>query len=123
MTRMGRIVADRNRKTGCRNDGASRRGGSVMAEDKLLQGEHTEQIIKAFYHVYNTLGYGFLEKVYEKALVFTLRKWGLEVRQQVPLCVFFEGEVVGEYLADVIVAGRVLLELKAAESLCAAHEA
>jgi len=94
-----------------------------MNREKLLHSDITERIIKAFYHVYNTLGYGFLEKVYENALVLTLRKSGLTVAQQVPLKVHFEGEVVGEYFADVIVVGCVIVELKAAEGIDEAHEA
>jgi GxxExxY protein len=89
----------------------------------MLHAEITDKIIKAFYHVYNTLGYGFLEKVYENALVVTLRKWGLRADQQQPINVYFEGERVGEYFADVIVAESVIVEIKAAESLCDAHEA
>ena len=94
-----------------------------MSGVKLLHSNVTEQIIKAFYHVYKTLGYGFLEKVYEKALVLTLRKGGLEANPQVPLRVYFEGEVVGEYFADVIVAGCALVELKAADAIVPDHEA
>jgi len=90
---------------------------------ELLQGELTDKIIKAFYHVYNTLGYGFLEKVYENALALTLRKWGLNVVQQQPINVYFEGERVGEYFADILVVEGVIVEVKAAEALCAAHEA
>jgi GxxExxY protein len=76
-----------------------------------------------FFHVYNTLGYGFLEKVYEKALVLMLRKAGIGAETQVPLKVYFEGELVGEYFADVVVAGCVIIELKAVEALAPAHEA
>jgi GxxExxY protein len=94
-----------------------------MAREHLLRSEVTEVIIKAFYHVYNTLGYGFLEKVYENALVLTLRKWGLSVGQQVPVKVYFENDLVGEYFADLIVGGCVILELKSAEGLALAHEA
>ncbi len=94
-----------------------------MPQEKLLYAEVTDRIIKAFYHVYNNLGFGFLEKVYENALVMTLRKWGFEVKQQLALQVRFEGEIVGEYFADVIVANSVMLELKAAESFNDAHEA
>jgi GxxExxY protein len=94
-----------------------------MSAEKLLHAETTDLIIKAFYHVYNTLGYGFLEKVYENALRVTLQKWGLSVGQQVPVKVFFEGELVGDYFADLIVAGRVIIELKVAEGIDPAHEA
>src|SRR5436309_5323943 len=83
----------------------------------------TKEIIGAFFHVYNTLGYGFLEKVYENALVLTLRKWGFVVEPQVPLKVYFEGEVVGEYFADVIVINAVIVEIKAAEAIDETHEA
>jgi GxxExxY protein len=94
-----------------------------MARENLLHSEVTDVTIKAFYHVYNTLGYGFLEKVYENALVLTLRKWGLSVGRQVPIRVYFEDELVGEYFADIIVGGCVILELKTAEGIDPAHEA
>jgi GxxExxY protein len=89
----------------------------------MLHADITDKIIKAYYHVYNTLGYGFLEKVYENALVVTLRKWGLTVVPQHPISVFFEGVRVGEYFADLVVVELVIVEIKAAESLCEAHEA
>jgi GxxExxY protein len=94
-----------------------------MQNDKLLHADVTDRILRAFYHVYNTLGYGFLEKVYENALRKTLDKWGIEVAQQVPIKVYFEGEEVGEYFADLVVADCVIIELKAAEGLASAHEA
>ena len=94
-----------------------------MANAKtMLHGEVTDLILKAFYHVYNTLGYGFLEKVYENALKLTLKKWGLSVSQQQPIKVYFEGEEIGEYFADLIVVEKVIIELKAADSICPAHE-
>ncbi len=83
----------------------------------------TERIIKAFYTVYNTLGYGFLEKVYRNALAIELRKLGLEVIQEARITVYYEGEVVGEYFADLLVAGVVVVELKAVEKLLEEHEA
>jgi GxxExxY protein len=89
----------------------------------MLHADVTDKIIKAFFHVYNTLGYGFLEKVYENALVVTLRKQGLQVVAQHPINVYFEGERVGEYFADLVVTERVIVEIKAAEGLCEAHEA
>src|SRR5438132_882546 len=91
--------------------------------NELLHGDVTEQVIKAFFHVYNTLGYGFLEKVYENALAATLRKRGFDVVQQMPVKVFFEGVLVGEYFADLIVNACVIVEVKAAESIHSAHEA
>ena len=85
--------------------------------------EITDKIIAAFYKVYNTLGYGFLEKVYENAMVIELRKQALEVKAQVPITVFYEGEIVGEYFADLLVANAVIVELKAARALADEHEA
>ena len=89
----------------------------------LLHREVTEQIIKAFYKVYNSLGFGFLEKVYENALVLELQKRGFRVEQQKRLHVYYEGLVIGEYFADLIVEELIILELKAAETLHPAHEA
>lgn len=83
----------------------------------------TSMIINAFYQVYNGLGHGFLEKVYENALVYKLSMSGLHVRQQAPLQVYFEGVVVGDYFADLIVENRVVVELKAMDRLSEAHEA
>jgi len=83
----------------------------------------TEQIIRAFYTVYNTLGYGFLEKVYQNALVIELRKLGLEVIPEACIKVYYNGQVVGEYFADLLVAGVVLVEIKAVRTLAPEHEA
>ena len=85
--------------------------------------ELTASIIKAFYHVYNVLGYGFLEKVYEKALLLELRKSGLQAAAQVPLKVFYEGTEVGNYFADIIIESSVIIELKAGDGLAEEHEA
>lgn len=94
-----------------------------MSDSKLLHAEITEQIIQAYYDVYNKLGYGFLEKVYENSMAIQLRKSGLAVVTQQPINVFYEGERVGEYFADLVVANCVIVEIKAAEALCPAHEA
>ena len=83
----------------------------------------TELIIKAFYAVYNTLGYGFLEKVYQNALVIELRKLGLEVIPEACIKVYYNGQVVGEYFADLLVAGAVIVEIKAVRTLAPEHEA
>jgi len=83
----------------------------------------TELIIKAFYDVYNNLGYGFLEKVYVKALVIELRKLGLEVIEQAPIHVYYGGQVLGEYFADLLVNNLVIVEVKAARQLADEHEA
>lgn len=85
--------------------------------------ETTERIIKAFYNVYHTLGYGFLEKVYGNAMMIELRKLGLIAVQQERIDVYYEGEVVGEYFADLLVEGKVLVELKAAQQIADEHEA
>ena len=82
----------------------------------------TDVIIKSYYKVYNTLGYGFLEKVYENALFIELRKHGLFVQKQKAIEVFYEEEIVGDYFADLIVSEKVILELKAAEGICEEHE-
>jgi GxxExxY protein len=92
-------------------------------DSKILRPELTDKIIKAFFHVYNTLGYGFLEKVYENALAITLKKAGLSVEKQVRVGVHFEGEIVGDYFADLVVEGCVIIELKAADVICADHKA
>jgi len=84
---------------------------------KLLHEEITEKIIKSYFKVYNTLGYGFLEKVYENALAIELRKNGLEVKCQYPISVLYESEIVGEYFADIIVNNIVVIELKAAKGI------
>ncbi|MBF8282217.1 MAG: PDDEXK 3 family protein [Anaerolineales bacterium] len=98
----------------------------MSIEQKGLPYKHseiTEQIIAAFYTVYNTLGYGFLEKVFENALVIELRRRGLRVVQQMPITVYYTGEVVGEYFADLLVADLVIVEIKAVKALLVEHEA
>ena len=91
----------------------------MTAKHKAL----TETIIGAFYTVYNTLGYGFLEKVYENALAIELRALGLKVEQQARIAVYYAGEVVGEYYADLLINDTVILELKATRTLASEHEA
>jgi GxxExxY protein len=88
----------------------------------LLHKEITEKIIKAYYKVYNTLGYGFLEKVYENAMAIELRKMGFEVKLQYPIKVFYESEVIGEYYADIVINDIIVIELKASSSLLEEHE-
>ena len=83
----------------------------------------TGQIIAAFYDVYNTLGSGFLEKVYENALAHELRKRPHKVLQQVPIDVTYDGIIVGHYVADLLVDDLVIVEMKAVENLSAVHEA
>lgn len=89
----------------------------------LKHGELTEKIIGIFYDVYNELGYGFLESVYEKAMLKALRSASLRVASQVSVPVWFRGEQVGDFYADLVVEDVVILELKAARRAERAHEA
>jgi len=88
----------------------------------LLHSETTDLILKAYFNVYNTLGYGFLEKVYENALLIELKSMGLKANRQVPIKVFYQEQMVGDYYADIVVEDQVIIELKAAEALCEEHE-
>jgi GxxExxY protein len=83
----------------------------------------TEQILAAFYTVYSALGYGFLEKVYKNALKIELEKHGLKVNKEYEIQVCYSCEIVGEYFADLIVADRVIVEVKAVKVLAQEHEA
>ena len=89
---------------------------------EYLHQDLTERIIKCFYEVYNQLGYGFLEKVYEHSMMIELAREDLQARNQVPIKVQYKGELVGDYFADIIVNEVVILELKAAESVVEEHE-
>lgn len=88
----------------------------------LLHKDLSNKIIKCFYTVYNQLGFGFLEKVYENSLLIELRKNGIFAEKQRPIKVFYEEQMVGEYFADIIVEDKLILELKAAEVLVEEHE-
>lgn len=88
----------------------------------MLYQELTEAIIGVFYDVYNELGFGFLESVYENALVIRLRRAGLDVVQQQAIRVMFDGEVVGHYIADIIVDRKVILEIKTVKQINDAHK-
>lgn len=92
-------------------------------ERRYKHAELTEQIIGVFYEVYKELGIGFLEKVYREAMALVLRSKGLDVQCEVPLPVWFRGVKIGVYEADLVVAGLVLVELKAGKALDSAHEA
>jgi len=92
----------------------------------MFEGKHsdlTEKIIGAFYQVYNQLGYGFSERVYENALALLLKKLGFKAEQQKPILVYFDGQVAGEYYADILVNEVVVLELKACKNLLEEHQA
>jgi GxxExxY protein len=84
--------------------------------------ELTEKIIGCSYKVYNTMGYGFLESVYEKCLLIELNKAQLEAESQQPITVFYDGQVTGEFIADIIVENEIILELKSVRNLIVAHE-
>lgn len=83
----------------------------------------TKLIIKAYYNVYNTLGYGFLEKVYERALLIELYEMGVKATSQMPIKVYYNEQEVGNYFADILVEESVIVELKASECLCEEDEA
>ena len=89
----------------------------------MKHAELTRQIIGAYFRVYNDLGYGFLEKVYENAFALELRSNGLRVNQQQRIQVYFQGTVVGDYFADLLIENAVILELKATEAIADAHMA
>ncbi|HQV35725.1 MAG TPA: GxxExxY protein [Flavobacterium sp.] len=88
----------------------------------MLHKNITDQIIKAYYNVYNKLGYGFLERVYENAMLIELNKIGLTCEKQKAIAVYYNEEVVGNYFADIIVNNCVIVELKACESIHEEHE-
>lgn len=85
--------------------------------------EITYRIRGAVFEVNRILGAGFLEKVYENALIIELRQRGLKAKSQAPINVYYKGELVGEYFVDILVEDRVLLELKVVEQLQKIHEA
>ena len=88
----------------------------------ILHKELTGSILKLFYEVYNELGYGFLEKVYQNALYNELKNNGFDVESQKQIKVYYKNVEVGEYYADLIVNDKVILELKATEVITEAHE-
>ena len=87
----------------------------------MLHEEVSGAVIKAFYNVYNSLGPGFLEKVYENSMALLLQQRGLRVQQQAPISVQFLGVVVGEYYADLLVEDCIIVELKSVERLHPEH--
>ncbi|MFW0736083.1 GxxExxY protein [Flavobacterium sp. T12S277] len=89
---------------------------------KLLHQELTDVIIKTFYEVYNELGYGFLERVYQNSLYLELKNKGLKVEAEKKIIVYYKGTKVGEYYADLVVEDLIILELKAADSIAPAFE-
>ncbi|MFZ2407411.1 MAG: GxxExxY protein [Methylobacter sp.] len=94
-----------------------------MHTDKLKYKELTHLILKGFYDVYNELGGGFLESVYENAMALVLQQQGLQVETQKDIAVYFRGTLIGSFRADMIIEEKILLELKAVRCLKPVHEA
>jgi len=84
--------------------------------------ELTHKIIACAYKVFNTLGFGFLESVYHKAMLIELRKAGLRAESEKPLKVYYDNEVVGDFSADILVEDEIIVELKSVERLVKGHE-
>jgi len=89
----------------------------------LLHKSITDKILKVYYEVYNELGYGFLEKVYQNAMYFELKSLGYKVEAQKQIKVYYKKQLVGEYYSDLLVEDKVIVELKATELLMNAHVA
>lgn len=90
--------------------------------EEFLHKEITDKIIACFYKVYNKLGFGFLEKVYERAMLIELRRLGLKAEDQKPVKVHYDEFIIGEYSADILVEEKVFVENKALKSLCEENE-
>jgi GxxExxY protein len=90
---------------------------------EYLYSDITEKVLRAFFNVYNQLGFGFLEKVYENALGYEMQLLGLKVEKQKRIQVHYREIIAGDYFADIIVNDKVIIELKAAEALIEEHEA
>jgi len=84
--------------------------------------ELTETIIGCAYRVYNKMGFGFLESVYQKCLIIELKKAGLDTESEKPISVYYDNEIVGEFIADIIVNDTITLELKSVRRIIKAHE-
>jgi GxxExxY protein len=85
--------------------------------------ELTEKIIEIYYRVYNKLGYGFLEKIYENAMMIEFKKENISAVSQSAIKVLYEGEIVGEYFADILISDKIILEIKAAKNIAEEYEA
>lgn len=96
---------------------------SGNGEDVYQHRELTDAIICCFYTVYNTLGFGFLEKVYENALLVEFKKRNIAATAQSPISVFYGEILIGEFLADILVDSKVIVEIKAVRNLVPEHEA
>ena len=90
---------------------------------EILHKELSEAILKVFYEVYNELGYGFLEKVYQNAMYLELKSQGFKVEAQKQIKVYYKNELVGDFIADLLIDDVIILELKACDTLVKAHYA
>ena len=90
-------------------------------ENEILYKDLSYKIVGLAMKAHSKLGYGFLEKVYENALMVLFRREGIEAKQQAPITVYFEEEVVGNYYADILVEDKVILEIKSVEKIIDAH--
>ncbi len=95
-------------------------------QKKVFEGKYSElseKIIKVFYEIHNELGYGFSEKIYQKAFGIALRQIGMKVEEQIPIKVYFRNQEIGEYFADMIINDVIMIELKAVKEIIDEHEA
>src|SRR4030067_2221035 len=95
----------------------------VTNEKEIIHKDLAYRVIGLAMEVHSGLGYGFLEKVYENALMVLLRREGINAKQQSPINVFFEGQNVGDYFADILVEDKIILELKSVEKIIDIHKA
>jgi GxxExxY protein len=102
---------------------ADKRGSMEKQDSKLLHSDLTEKILGVYYDVYNEIGHGFLESVYNNCMFLVLTKAGLSVRREALVPVYFRGQDVGQFKADLVVEGCILIELKAVQNLDRSHEA
>ncbi len=94
-----------------------------MTDEKFVYGDLAYKVVGIAMEVHRELGHGFLEKVYENAMMVACRLAGIKAEQQVPIKVYFKGEIVGEYIADILVEGAIILELKSQDKITDLHRA
>jgi GxxExxY protein len=99
------------------------RGLKIFMEDKIIFKDLSYKIVGLAIDVRKELGYGFLEKVYENSLIVLLRESGIKAEQQVPIKVYFHGQIVGDYIADILVEDSIILELKSQDQIAEVHKA
>jgi len=92
-----------------------------MEDEKVIYKDLSYKIVGLAMKVHGELGCGFLEKVYENALMLMFKKEGIEAEQQAPIHVMFQEHVIGEYYADILVEGKIILEVKTVDQIIAAH--